>query len=238
MDAQADPDGAPSLIADPKNQALYTNRAMARLKLKLWDAVIVDCQDALALNPDSMKASYYLSQAQLELRNYDDAVAAALRAHALCVKTADRSLTAVTGLVLRCKKDRWEHKEKVRMHQSLYLEEETLEVMVKARNRAIEAAESEAERAELAVEWDGKVEHLKRVFEASRSREEQRREVPDWVIDDISFGIMVDPVIVSSHPNLLTEQDWKLTYFNRPRQASRTSGRPSWSTSAGNPRTP
>jgi len=35
------------------------------------------------------------------------------------------------------------------------------------------------------------------VFERARPKAERRRQVPDWAIDDISFCVMVDPVIVS-----------------------------------------
>lgn len=184
-----------ALIADPKNQALYTNRAMARLKLELWDAVVSDCQVALSLNPNNMKASYYLSQALLPLGDYDGAVAAGLKAHARCVETGDRSLSAITTQVLRCKKERWEHKEKMRLHGARYLEEETIHLTERAKARALDDAETAAERAELETEWNNRLDELRRVFERSRSKAEQRREVPDWVVDDISFGIMVDPVI-------------------------------------------
>jgi STIP1 family protein 1 len=168
---------------------------MARLKLELWDAVVSDCQDALSLNPDNMKASYYLSQALLPLGDFDGAVAAGLRAHARCVATGDRSLPAVTTQVLRCKKERWAHKEKVRRREARYLEEETLDLTARAKARALDEAETAAEREELEAEWDRKLDELRRVFERSRDKADQRREVPDWVIDDISFGIMVDPVI-------------------------------------------
>jgi STIP1 family protein 1 len=42
------------------------------------------------------------------------------------------------------------------------------------------------------------MEALRGVFEAARPKEEKRREVPDWAVDDISFCVMVDPVIVSN----------------------------------------
>jgi hypothetical protein len=38
---------------------------------------------------------------------------------------------------------------------------------------------------------------MRDVFEKARPKEEKRRQVPDWAIDDISFCVMVDPVIVS-----------------------------------------
>jgi hypothetical protein len=46
-------------------------------------------------------------------------------------------------------------------------------------------------------EWRGKIERMREVFERARPKEERRRQVPDWAIDDISFCVMVDPVIVS-----------------------------------------
>jgi STIP1 family protein 1 len=52
-------------------------------------------------------------------------------------------------------------------------------------------------RKEIEAEWEGKMEALRGVFEAARPKEEKRREVPDWAVDDISFCVMVDPVIVS-----------------------------------------
>lgn len=186
-----------AIIASPKNEVLYTNRAMARLKLELWDAVVNDCHDALAIKPENMKANFYLSQALLPMGDHDGAVQAALRAHKLCVDVADHrsSLPAVTALVLRCKKERWDHKEKMRRREARYLENETVDLLEREKAAGVAAAETEGERAMVSNEWDAKIEEVRRVFEKSREKDDQRREVPDWVVDDISFGIMVDPVI-------------------------------------------
>ncbi|KAL2760135.1 hypothetical protein ACRALDRAFT_1067238 [Sodiomyces alcalophilus JCM 7366] len=185
-----------SIIANPKNAFFYTNRAMARLKLQLWDAVVSDCHEALALTPNNMKAEFYLSQALLPLRDHEGAVKAAMRAHRLCVESSERaSLSAITAQVLRCKKERWEYKEKTRRREAQYLEEETVELLSREKSKAVEEAEGESEKQELASEWDAKIKELRNVFEKSRSKDDQKREVPEWAIDDISFGIMVDPVI-------------------------------------------
>ncbi|UKZ54133.1 hypothetical protein TrVGV298_007939 [Trichoderma virens] len=145
-----------AIIADAKNPALYTNRAMARLKLGHWESVIADCQTCLALSPQNMKAHYYLAQAQLSICDYDSALENALAAHKLCATTNDKSLGAVTTMVLRCKKDRWG-----------------------------------GSREEASA-------HGTSVFEAARAQNQKKREVPDWAIDDISFDIMVDPVITKT----------------------------------------
>lgn len=190
------PANLPSIIADPKNSALYTNRALARLKLQLHDSVIDDCQRCLELKPGNMKAHYYLSQAQLALRDPETALQHALRAHEICAATADKSLAAVTGQVLACKKERWEERERRRIREGMELEGEALALLERERESMLEGVESEFERTDIGAEWDQKIATMKRTFEAARAADSKRRRVPDWAIDDIGFGIMVDPVIV------------------------------------------
>lgn len=186
------------IIADPKNPALYTNRAFARLKMGLWDSVIVDCDQCLELAPDNMKAHYYLSQAYLALHNYDDALNHAMRAHELCVPTNDKSLASVTAQVLKCKKERWEDMERRRRREGAELEGEVLAMMEKERDEALQETADEGERREIEAEWERKMAHMRTVFERARPAEDRQRKVPDWAIDDISFQVMYDPVIVSS----------------------------------------
>ncbi|KAL2190110.1 hypothetical protein L209DRAFT_157707 [Thermothelomyces heterothallicus CBS 203.75] len=61
----------------------------------------------------------------------------------------------------------------------------------------------EEARKEVAAEWDAKIARMREVFEKARPASEKRRTVPDWAIDDISFCVMVDPVIVSGRSSLL-----------------------------------
>lgn len=218
---------------------------MARLKLSLWEAVISDCQSALNLSSSSMKAHYYLSQAQLALGDHDGALTSALAAHAICAETNDRSLPAVTGMVLKAKKERWEEKEKRRTREDKVLEEEVIDGLRRELDRELEGVEGEVARQEVGEEWEGKMRRVREVFERARSEGEKRREVPDWAIDDISFGIMVDPVVVSL-PCYLTSTLRQIRHrkvkrtdneHNRPRPASPTNGLPSWNTSGGIQRT-
>ncbi|KAM0563425.1 hypothetical protein ACHAPJ_001146 [Fusarium lateritium] len=183
-----------AIIADPKNPALYTNRAMARLKLNYWDSVITDCDACLQLAPDNMKARYYLAQAQLALRDYDASLASALHAHKLCAATNDRSLAAVTNLALRCKKERWDDREKKRMREAKDLEREVLELLGREKDAALVETDDGMEKQEIEEESEAKMERMKDIFERARADAEKKREVPDWAIDDISFGFMVDPV--------------------------------------------
>ena len=170
---------------------------MARLKLQHWDSVISDCNTCLALAPSNMKANYYLAQAQLAIRDYDAALESANKAHELCATTNDRSLAAVTGLVLRAKKERWESREKRRTREAVDLERELRELLQSRRDQLLASEPDEAEKDTIREETDAKAELLKDMFERARAQAGVRREVPEWAIDDISFGIMVDPVIVS-----------------------------------------
>jgi hypothetical protein len=47
-----------------------------------------------------------------------------------------------------------------------------------------------------------KVEELRRIFDAAKigGGEARRRKVPDWCVDDITFSVMLDPVVVSLSP--------------------------------------
>ena len=186
-----------SIIADPKNPALYTNRAMARLKLNYWDSVITDCEACLQLTPDNMKARYYLAEAQLALKDYKASLESALHAHKLCAATNDRSLAAVTALVLRCKKERWDDMEKKRMREAKDLEREVMELLNREKVSALAETDDGMEKQEIEEETQAKIERMKDIFERARAGDEKKREVPDWAIDDISFGFMIDPVVVS-----------------------------------------
>ncbi|ROV93206.1 hypothetical protein VMCG_08754 [Cytospora schulzeri] len=192
-----------AIIADPKDPRLYTNRAMARVKLQRWEDAVSDCQACLSLSPDNMKALFQMAQAQVELRDYDDALENALRAHGIAARTEDKSLSAVTQLVLRCKKERWDDRERARLRQGSELEREVLELLAREAERAVAecgdgADGDEAERRDVQAEWDAKLAAMRATFERARGEQGKRRAVPDWAIDDITFGIMVDPVITKT----------------------------------------
>ncbi|KAK4228558.1 STIP1 y and U box-containing protein 1 [Podospora fimiseda] len=191
-----------ALVADQTNPALYTNRAMARLKLNHWDDVIADCDQCLRISPDNMKAHYYLSQAHLALHAYDDAVTNAEKAHALCVNAGDKSLAAITGQVLKCKKERWDDQERRRIRETSDLENEVIEMLERERDQALHDLDNDdfdaVTRKEVEEEWEQKINRMRGVFESATANESKRRKVPDWAIDDISFCVMVDPVITKT----------------------------------------
>ncbi|KAL1895600.1 hypothetical protein Sste5346_005069 [Sporothrix stenoceras] len=191
-----------AIILDPKNPNLYTNRALARLRLERWGEAADDCNTCLERAPDNMKALYYLSQAELKLRDFDAAITHCRRAHDICVQTNDKSLTPITAHMLDCKKARWEYLEKKRAREASPLEAETIALFEREKETALASLgeASDSDRAEIAAEWDAKLASLRDTFAAARnaSAATARRNVPDWAIDDITFAIMVDPVVTNT----------------------------------------
>lgn len=212
---QADYVGAEALyskaiIADSTNPLLFTNRAMARLKLSHWEPVIEDCLSSINLLDENMKAYYYLAQAQIALHHPNEALSSALRAFELCVKSQDKSIAAITALVLRCKKEKWEVRERQRLRgRNTLLDQlvEGLQEKMEAEVREIRGAE---EKGEIGMETARddvdetertcreKVEELRSVFEVADPENCKRREVPEWAIDSITFAVMHDPVMTKT----------------------------------------
>uniref|UniRef100_A0A670ZIU0 RING-type E3 ubiquitin transferase n=1 Tax=Pseudonaja textilis TaxID=8673 RepID=A0A670ZIU0_PSETE len=60
---------------NPLVAVYYTNRALCYLKMQQHDKALADCKHALELDGQSVKAHFFLGQCQLEMENYDEAIA-------------------------------------------------------------------------------------------------------------------------------------------------------------------
>lgn len=147
-----------------------------------------------------MKAVFYMAEAQLELKDFDNALESASHAYELYSHSEDnlKSLAAAAKLVLRCKKERWENLERRRLRERSGLERELVELLERERDAAISETIDEAELQDIHSEWNAKIETLKGTFQLARGEAAKRRQVPDWAIDDITFGIMLDPVMTKT----------------------------------------
>lgn len=192
---------------DPTNPTFYTNRATSLLKLHDFEPVISDSLQAITLLPENMKAYYNLAQAQIALSHPGEALSSAKKAHELCVKEVHAgtkggsSITMITELVLRCKKEGWERREKARERSRGGLELELVGLLEKQLVKEEDVLISEGrenEKEDLKREFEQKIEELRSTFEMAKlgGEAERRKKVPDWVVDDITFGVMFDPVVV------------------------------------------
>ncbi|KAL8830544.1 MAG: hypothetical protein Q9191_001367 [Dirinaria sp. TL-2023a] len=199
-----------AISKDPTEAKFFTNRAMTRLKLQSWDACIDDCIKAIELDSDNMKGYYYLAQAQLALHHPNEAMNSAVTAYHQCIKTGSSSTASVSALVLQAKKEKWEAKERARIRRRSDLLRELEDGLqqvalyerknINARKENGELSESDAreEEDELEASTRHKLDELRSVFAIADPENMQKREVPDYLIDNISFTVMHDPVITKN----------------------------------------
>lgn len=159
-----------------------------------------------------MKAYFQLAQAQLALRKLPIALNSALTAHKYCVEElregqkGGNSIGPITELVLKCKKEDWERREAER-RPGAEVEREVIRSLEERRERDLIGLAGEDEQG-VRARYRGLIDETRRAFElAARSGESEeekkrRRTVPDWIVDDITFSVMVDPVVVSVHCSL------------------------------------
>jgi len=195
-----------------KNPLLFTNRANARLKLEKWESVIDDCIRSIELMKDNMKAFFYLAQAQLSINHPNEALSSALMAYELCTSSPQQTSNAATisALVLKCKKAKWDirERERIRRRADLLCDLEAIletqwkkeqdEIEAKIESGEIGRVEGQEEKAERRTEWEKKQSDLRSAFFLSDPQNLEKREVPDYLVDGITFEIMHDPVVTKN----------------------------------------
>ncbi|KAI1321694.1 U-box domain-containing protein [Xylariaceae sp. FL0255] len=186
------------LIFDKSNTSLYTNRAHAYLKLQYYEKAIEDCDACRKIDDNNMKAWYLRAQCQLCLHQYEDALNDATRALTIGSETNDKSLPQLTALVLRCRTERWNKKEADRKRQYDDLKSEVFDAMNFYKQHKVNEESDQLGMTIVAEEWDQRAKLMEEVLEKARDASEKRREIPSWAIDDINFGIMVEPVVTKS----------------------------------------
>lgn len=168
-------------------------------------------QRCIALAPRSMKAHFQLAQAQVSLGRAEEALASARLAHEYCVEEAraggkgGSSLSLITELVLRCKGLVWTRREEERERARGGLLGDVLAGLDRLKEAEMEGeghGEGEGEtaagerRADVERKWEAKKEDTRRLWEKAGDAGARRRKVPDWCVDNITFAVMVDPVVV------------------------------------------
>ncbi|KZF25332.1 U-box-domain-containing protein [Xylona heveae TC161] len=195
---------------DASNPFLFTNRAFSRIKLQYWEGVLNDSLKSIELLPQNMKAYYYLAQAQLALKHPNEALNSALTAYDAAIKSNSSSAGNISSLVLRAKKEKWERSERERIARSNELlteleeglntkkEEEIRGLEEQVATGEIGPAQAEEERQYAEESWRNKIETLRSAFAAADPDQSTHREVPDYLIDDITFAVMHDPVVTKT----------------------------------------
>lgn len=130
----------------------------------------------------------------------------------MCVNSSQQTSNAATisALVTRCKKAKWDIRERdrIRRRKGLLAELETsLETQHKADMDGIDArleageigrVEAMEEKQDIRTEFEQKRDDLRTAFALSDPENLEIREVPDYLIDGITFEVMNDPVVTKN----------------------------------------
>ncbi|KAF3482940.1 U-box domain-containing protein [Arthroderma uncinatum] len=215
---EGDYEGAEELYSqaiqkNSSDPAFFNNRALVRIKLGSWEGVEHDSRIAVDLygpkNPVAVKANYYLSQALLGLQRPAEALEIALAAYKSSLETKNPNSEPLSRVILRAKQSIWAAKETSRLrerNETLKQVEVLLEADLKAEITRLHEAFQRGEMGQVGYDEDKKVleeeyaKRLKNVREAFAAvdPELQERNMPEHLIDNITFEVMHDPVVTPS----------------------------------------
>ncbi|KAF3278348.1 hypothetical protein TWF132_001208 [Orbilia oligospora] len=206
----ADKKYSQAIAIDSTNYTLFTNRALVRMKLLRYDDVIDDCTSAINLNRDAMKGYYMAAQALIQLSRPSEALGYAHTAYQLAVAQNSKSATDVANVVLEAKKQRWKKQERNRIDRDNSMLKQMKELVKRDSERKIldlreqqwdsPSGNRDLESEIAVIREDARVQmdELENVFARADPQRYKPREVPDYLMDSISFSIMTDPVVTKN----------------------------------------
>jgi STIP1 family protein 1 len=95
--------------------------------------------------------NHFVGQAQLQLNHPNEALSSALTAYEICSRSVHQtsSAFAISGFVVKCKRAKWDRREKERLQRRNELLGELEEKLLQDRNNEISAIELRAEAEEI-----------------------------------------------------------------------------------------
>ncbi|KAF2484872.1 hypothetical protein BDY17DRAFT_321767 [Neohortaea acidophila] len=200
-----------------RNPLIFTNRANVRLKLQRWEDAVNDCLKSIEIlgpNAQNHKAFYFLAQAQLALNHPHEALASALTAYEQVLhpqpaaKISPKDLETFSAFVLRCKKAKFAVLDRDRLRRQGELRAELEDGLEASKQRDLEdisrrlhsshlgQIEATERRQDVEAAYEKKFADLRALFAVNTSN--KPREIPDHVVDMITFEPMHDPVITKN----------------------------------------
>ncbi|KAM3826745.1 E3 ubiquitin-protein ligase CHIP isoform 1-T1 [Vipera latastei] len=194
---------------NPLVAVYYTNRALCYLKMQQHDKALSDCKHALELDGQSVKAHFFLGQCQLEMENYDEAIANLQRAHNLAKEQRLNFGDDIPSALRIAKKKRWNNIEEKRINQENELHAYLTKLIMAEKERELDECQRAQEqenmdenrsRAQLANIKAKHEKYLADMDELFSQVDEKRkkRDIPDYLCGKISFELMREPCITPS----------------------------------------
>lgn len=186
-----------AIAHNPTDPKLFSNRALVRVKLELYEGAEQDGRKAIELygpkNPSSMKSYYSLAQALLGLKHPVEALETAKHAYRICLEIRDSSSEVLSQFILRTKQAQWQSKETARLHElnrDLANLEELLEQQLER-----DLAELEARYANQEIGDIGRTEERAALRKEAEDRRRNVREVFHKAQPDADTMERVSPIL-------------------------------------------
>lgn len=144
----------------------------------------------------------------------NEALSSALKAYEYCTKSTQQTTFSNAALisqhVLKCKKRKWEIRERERIRRRGNLLSDLEEMLERDHKKDLDdidarvesgetsRTEGQEEKEERRLEFEKKCDDLRTAFAISDPDHQQKREVPDYLVDGITFEIMHDPVVTNN----------------------------------------
>jgi STIP1 family protein 1 len=153
-----------------------------------------------------------IAQAQYELSHPNEALTSAMTAYDICARSTTQTSNAfsIAQFVLKCKQAKWNLRERDRLRRRNQLLKDLESKLESDQEQELDDIESRRQSGNLgdvgATEesfsvkqtYETKIHDLRTAFAISDPSNMEKREVPEHLIDPISFEIMHDPVITKT----------------------------------------
>lgn len=161
-----------------------------------------------------VKAYTNLGLAQLALDRPGEALSSSTTAYRFAIEQRSPSVASIAATCMEAKKKRWEQMERRRIEREGTLLKEMTDIIERDADKQVdkilrrglmgdtagfEGSTVRVLEEEVRQEAREKVKTLEDVFGKAEAERCLRREVPDYLVDTITFNIMSDPVIVCPH---------------------------------------
>ncbi|KAJ7305732.1 hypothetical protein JRQ81_010098 [Phrynocephalus forsythii] len=194
---------------NPLVAVYYTNRALCYLKMQQHDKALADCKHALELDGQSVKAHFFLGQCQMEMENYDEAIANLQRAYNLAKEQRLNFGEDIPSALRIAKKKRWNNIEEKRINQENELHSYLTKLITAEKERELEEcrraqeeervdeSRSRAQLANIEAKHEKYLADMDELF-SQVDEKRKKRDIPDYLCGKISFELMREPCITPS----------------------------------------
>ncbi|CAB1337872.1 unnamed protein product [Coregonus sp. 'balchen'] len=203
---------------NPSVSVYYTNRALCHVKLQQHDKALADCKQALELDPQSVKALFFLGQCHLEMENYDEAIGNLQRAYNLAKEQRLNFGDDIPSALRIAKKKRWNSIEEKRINQENELHAYLTKLILAEKKRELddsreeqdgksEECRSRHDLTKFQSKHDKQLSDMEELF-SQLDEKRKKREIPDYLCGKISFELMREPCITPNQliPNLAMKE--------------------------------